>query len=218
MKINERLHAFIWRDPRANNCNSYFIDGPPRILIDPGHAHLFGNVESELARLQLTPQDLDVVLVTHAHPDHLEGLLRFRKPVLTAMGLIEYEFVKEMMIQAGWDVVGNGLEPGFLLQEGNLQLGGLHFRILLTPGHSPGSVCIYWEEGEALFSGDVVFNQGLGRTDLPGGDGEMLKLSIRRLAALNAALLLPGHGEVVTGPEAVRANFQSVEEDWFSFI
>ena len=218
MKIFEHLHGFIWNDPRANNCNTYLIDGPPRILIDPGHSHLFGNVEAELARIHLRPEDIDFVLATHAHPDHLEGLLRFKSPTLTAMGHIEYAMVKDMIRQAGWNSGAGGLEPAFLLQEGTLQLGNLHFRILLTPGHSPGSICIYWEDRKALFSGDVVFSQGLGRTDLPGGDGEMLKISIRRLSTLEVDTLLPGHGALVAGKQNVQANFKAVEEYWFGYI
>lgn len=218
MKINHQLHAFIWRDPRTNNCNTYFIDGPPRILIDPGHLHLFGRVEEELARIHRKPEDLDFVLVTHAHPDHLEGLLRFKKPVLTGLGLVEYQLVQEMVRRTGWGSGGEDLEPGFLLREGTLNLGDLRFRILVTPGHSPGSICIYWEDQKALFSGDVVFRQGLGRTDLPGGDGEQLKSSIRGLAALDVENLLPGHGEIVSGSSAVQANFREIEDYWFNFI
>ena len=218
MKIADHLYGFLWNDPRVNNCNTYFIDGPPRVIIDPGHRHLFGNVEEELARLGLRPEDIEVVLATHAHPDHLEGLLRFNEPTLSAMGHLEYAFVKDLARQTGWNSVGETFEPGFLLENGNLNIGGLHFQVLLSPGHSPGSICLYWEDRQALFSGDVVFNQGLGRTDLPGGDGELLKLSIRRLAALDVEILLPGHGEVLVGKEAVQANFRAVEEYWFQYI
>jgi hydroxyacylglutathione hydrolase len=218
MKILDHLYGFIWNDPRVNNCNTYFIDGPPRVLIDPGHSHLFGKVEEELGRLGLRPEDMEIVLATHAHPDHLEALLRFKEPTLTAMGHQEYAFVKDLARQAGWNSAGESFEPGLFLEHGNLKIGGLHFQVLLSPGHSPGSICIYWEDRRALFSGDVVFDQGLGRTDLPGGDGEMLKSSIRRLAALDVEILLPGHGDVVVGKEAVEANFRAVEEYWFNYI
>jgi hydroxyacylglutathione hydrolase len=218
MKILDHLYGFIWNDPWVNNCNTYFIDGPPRVLIDPGHSHLFGKVEEELGRLGLRPEDMEIVLATHAHPDHLEALLRFKEPTLTAMGHQEYAFVKDLARQAGWNSAGESFEPGLFLEHGNLKIGGLHFQVLLSPGHSPGSICIYWEDRRALFSGDVVFDQGLGRTDLPGGDGEMLKSSIRRLAALDVEILLPGHGDVVVGKEAVEANFRAVEEYWFNYI
>ena len=218
MKILDHLYGFIWNDPRVNNCNTYFIDGPPRVLIDPGHSHLFGKVEEELGRPGLRPEDMEIVLATHAHPDHLEALLRFQEPTLTAMGHQEYAFVKNLARQAGWNSAGENFETGLFLEHGNLKLGGLNFQVLLSPGHSLGSICIYWEDRRALFSGDVVFDQGLGRTDLPGGDGEMLKSSIRRLAALDVEILLPGHGDVVVGKDAVEANFRAVEEYWFNFI
>jgi glyoxylase-like metal-dependent hydrolase (beta-lactamase superfamily II) len=218
MKIAEQLHGFIWRDPRVNNGNAYFIEGPPRILIDPGHRHLFGQVEAELARLALKPEQMDVVLATHAHPDHLEGLFQFKEPTVTALGREEYDFVKGMARQAGWDLGGTEWEPELLLQEGDLKLGALRFRVLVTPGHSPGSICLYWEDRKALFTGDVIFQQGLGRTDLPGGDGDLLKGSIRRLAALEAEILLPGHGEVIIGKEAVQDNFRMVEDYWFNLM
>ncbi|MBI5585027.1 MAG: MBL fold metallo-hydrolase [Deltaproteobacteria bacterium] len=218
MKIAEQLYGFIWRDPRANNGNTYFIAGPPLILIDPGHRHLFGQVEEELARLSYKPEQMDIVLATHAHPDHLEGLFQFQEPTVTALGLEEYDFIKKTARRAGWDLGGENFEPGLLLKEGNLKLGDLHFRVLTTPGHSPGSICLYWEDRKALFTGDVIFNQGLGRTDLPGGDGEMLKLSIRRLAALDVEILLPGHGEVIIGKEAVQTNFRMVADYWFNYI
>jgi glyoxylase-like metal-dependent hydrolase (beta-lactamase superfamily II) len=218
MKITEQLYGFIWRDPRANNGNTYFIDGPPRILIDPGHRHLFGQVETELARLALRPEQMDIVIATHAHPDHLEGLFQFQEPTVTALGREEYDFVKGTARRAGWDMGNADLEPRLLLQEGDLRLGDLNFQVLVTPGHSPGSICLYWEDRRALFTGDVVFNQGLGRTDLPGGSGDLLKLSIRRLAALDVEILLPGHGEVITGKESVEANFRMVADYWFNFI
>jgi glyoxylase-like metal-dependent hydrolase (beta-lactamase superfamily II) len=63
-----------------------------------------------------------------------------------------------------------------------------------------------------------MFKEGVGRTDLPGGDGEGLKASIRRLADLDVEWLLPGHGEVLSGPDAVRRHFEEMESFWFAYV
>ena len=90
--------------------------------------------------------------------------------------------------------------------------------VLHTPGHSPGSICLYQPDKKVLFTGDVVFNQGIGRTDLPGGSGPELKESIKRISHLDVSLLLTGHGDVVPGRDAVAENFKMIEESWFSYL
>jgi len=99
-----------------------------------------------------------------------------------------------------------------------LKIGNLNFEVIHTPGHSPGSVCLYWPDRKTLFTGDVVFNQGVGRTDLPGGDGEKLKESIRKISRLDVDYLLTGHGDIVAGEEAVKQNFKAIEDFWFGYI
>jgi glyoxylase-like metal-dependent hydrolase (beta-lactamase superfamily II) len=69
-----------------------------------------------------------------------------------------------------------------------------------------------------LFTGDVVFKEGLGRTDLPGGDGAKLKASIKRLAELDVEWVLSGHGDPVSGEKEVKANFDQIEQFWFNYI
>ena len=219
MKISEVLHAFVWHDPTVNNANSYLINGSKKILIDPGHDHLFGNVKDHLSRLSITPQDIDLILLTHGHPDHAEAVRGFSKSqALIALHEAELDFVKKLAPHYGTAMGVKDFEPQILMREGELQVGDMQFQIIHTPGHSPGSICLYWPQEKALITGDVIFYQGIGRTDLPGGDGLALKESIRRLSSLEVEHLLPGHGEVVSGRELVKRNFSEVERVWFQYI
>ena len=97
MKIFDGLHAFLWTDPQANNCNTYFIDGEKKILVDPGHHHLFGHIRDGLSRLSLAPQDIDLVIITHGHPDHMEAVKIFAgTPVSVAIPAIEMNFIRNL--------------------------------------------------------------------------------------------------------------------------
>jgi glyoxylase-like metal-dependent hydrolase (beta-lactamase superfamily II) len=205
----------------ANNCNSYLIDGPKRILIDPGHRAMFDHVEKGLKDLGLAIADIDLIICTHGHPDHLEAVQLFKgSNVLFTLHEIEWQWIdtigRPMGAALGIDM--DAIKPDFFLQEGELSLDDLELQVILTPGHSPGSVCLYWSDQKVLFTGDVVFKEGLGRTDLPGGDGEKLKASIKRLAELDVEWLLSGHGDPVSGAKEVKANFEQIEQFWFNYI
>jgi len=221
MQITNNLHAFIWQSMTTNNCNAYFIDGPTRILIDPGHQALFDHVELGLRDLGLKTDDIDLVICTHAHPDHLEAVpLLKKKGAQFALHEIEWQWTatagRQMSAAFGIDI--DTFAPDFFLQEGELSLDGLEMKVFHTPGHSPGSVCLYWPAQKALFTGDLVFKEGLGRTDLPGGDGALIKESIQRMSQLDVELLLSGHGEIISGAREVKSNFEQIEDFWFRYV
>ena len=106
----------------------------------------------------------------------------------------------------------------FYLREGTLNLGKIDLQVYHTPGHSPGSLCLYWPKQKALISGDVIFSGGVGRTDFPGGDANQLKHSIQRLSQLDIEVFLPGHGEIIMGRESVLRNFNSIRENYFPLL
>lgn len=220
MQLPDNIHAFMWESMAANNCNTYLIDGPTRILIDPGHAQYFSHVETGLADMGLTPDDIGVVLCTHCHPDHLEAARRFSDaPALVAFHQAEWGLIKSMdPMMIAFGVRPEDYQPDFFLQEGDLSIDGVDLHVVHVPGHSPGSVALYWPARKALFTGDVVFKDGLGRTDLPGGTGKELKASIQRLAGLDADWIFPGHGPAVSGAGAVTRNFENIEGYWFNYI
>jgi glyoxylase-like metal-dependent hydrolase (beta-lactamase superfamily II) len=87
--------------------------------------------------------------------------------------------------------------------------------VMLTPGHSPGSICIWWPRESALISGDVIFDHGVGRTDLPGGNPKELAKGIDRLSKLTFDLLLPGHGNPIQGDNKNESNFRFIRKMYF---
>lgn len=219
MKITDGLYAFPWTSMSANNCNTYLIDGPAKILIDPGRFNLFQHVAGQLNALGIEIGDIDLVVSTHAHPDHYEGAMHFvNQPAPFAISFEDWQLILQTRGQPGPAFGLEDFAPDFFLGPGSLNVKGIELTAVPSPGHSPGSVALHWPERKVLFSGDVIFSDGLGRTDLPGGNSALLKESIKRLGSLDLELLLPGHGEIVQGGPQVRSNFKRVEAFWFNFI
>jgi glyoxylase-like metal-dependent hydrolase (beta-lactamase superfamily II) len=121
-------------------------------------------------------------------------------------------------MSAAYGIDIDDFRPDFFLKEGTLALDGLELDIIHTPGHSPGSVTLYWSSQKVLFTGDLIFKEGAGRTDLPGGDGSKLKQSIKGLKNLDVAWLLSGHGDVISGVDNVKKNFEDVESFYFAYV
>ena len=213
MRLSDDLYAFPWQSFTENNCNSYLIEGDFRILIDPGHQHLFCGLRDALEAMGIGLEDINLIIATHIHPDHMEAVQSFSS--LSTMVTIheeEYRYFKESIARYPQ------FEFDFFLTEGSLKAGGVELEIIHTPGHSPGSICIYWPLRKALFAGDVIFEQGVGRTDLPGGRSDQLKESIRRLSTLDVEFLLPGHGNMIRGREEVARNFALVKQAYFGLL
>lgn len=219
MRVMDNLYAFSWTDPTENNSNTYLITGKRNILIDPGHFHLFSHVRGELERLSLSLSDIDLIILTHGHLDHTEAVKAFKDtPSLFAIHRDEWEIIKRGPSYHMGLFGPSEMIPHILLQEGELIVGDKRLQIIHTPGHSPGSICIYWPEKKVLFSGDCIFEQGIGRTDLLGGDGEKLKNSIKRLSEIGAWYVMPGHGDMIIGREEVEENFRQIESFWFPLL
>ncbi|MBW1980337.1 MAG: MBL fold metallo-hydrolase [Deltaproteobacteria bacterium] len=221
MQLQEDLYNYPWESMVENNCNSYLIAGEVVTLIDPGHHHLFPQLEKALAEDGFSRADIQLIIATHPHPDHFEAVEDFLdSDTLVALHPEAEHFIEEQGREL-FRAMGLALPEyrvDLHLVEGELRLGNHTLQVIHTPGHAPGSICLYWQERKILFSGDVIFDRSLGRTDLPGGNGALLQQSIDRLAELDVELLLPGHGPPVQGKAAVKENFYLVRSMFFSML
>lgn len=209
MEIKKGLHLFLWSDPAQNNSNTYLLLGKRKILIDPGHFHLFGHVINQLDILRLEINDIDLVLVTHFHPDHMEAVQRLKEGTFLGIHEEEYRFLRQILNETRMPF---DKDFHILLKDGQITVGDISLEIIHTPGHSPGHMCIYWPKHKALFSGDLLFFNGIGRTDIIGGDPDQLKESLRRIEELDTEILLPGHGPPVIGRQECERNLRWAKE------
>ena len=221
MKLEKDLYAYLWQNPYENNCNTYVIDEEMTILIDPGHSRHLRKLFQQMEEDGISPEEIDVVIITHSHPDHLEGLEVFLdKPVKIGMNREEERY----LLESGkllFEVMGQPLPKfriDFYLKEGELHLGKKTFNIYETPGHSPGSLSIQWPQRKVLFTGDLFFYGGIGRTDFLEGNSKLLMESIEKMSRLDIEILLPGHGEIVTGKEMVLQNFEFIRQNFYPYL
>jgi len=217
MRVFKDLYFYPWMSYQENNANTTFIGGAVPTIIDPGHAHLFNNVVEAMHRDGVDAGRARLLLLTHSHPDHVEAADRFDESVVRAISENEFAYMqkagKELFLGTGAKLPARPFKV--LLKEGELKVGDTRFSVIPTPGHSPGSICLYHPKEKLLISGDTLFYMGVGRTDLPGGDLDQLKDSIERLAKLDVEYVLPGHGEMIKGRKAVERNFQVIFAEFF---
>ena len=164
--------------------NTYIVrrDGSERaLIIDPGD-----EPDKLIAAIEALGVQLDGILLTHTHFDHVGAVA----PVARATGAevwvpkLEAFVLSDIMSFVPWPGFGpfESYDAEHTLEGGErLELAGFEIDVLFTPGHSPGHVTFSIPDERAIFSGDVLFKQSIGRTDLPGGDHETLLQSIRGL-------------------------------------
>ncbi len=146
-----------------------------------------------------------VIIATHGHLDHLWGAAWATKQWDTSVRMHEADIPYAEAMQRQYDLFGIPATPQpFPIEEIHAAIAQhqpcmADLQILHTPGHTPGSVCLYWPAEKILLSGDTLFCHGYGRTDLPGGDPRQMLDSLRKLTRLpEDVLVYPGHGDTTT--------------------
>ncbi|MCX7794529.1 MAG: MBL fold metallo-hydrolase [Thermodesulfovibrionales bacterium] len=175
------------------------------IVIDPGD-----EPDRIMNFLEENRLKVKYILCTHAHFDHVGAVpeLKVKTGAPVAIHSAEkeiYEGARDMAKFFGYDI-DKLPEPDILLKDNDtLAVGGIEFRVLHTPGHSPGGLCLYGNG--VIFTGDTVFAGSVGRTDFYGGSINDLKDSFKKILSLpSGTRILPGHGPETTVEEELREN------------
>ena len=157
------------------------------VVIDPGY-----EPERILAEVSRQGKTIEAVLLTHGHFDHVGAVRTLAAETGCKVYLHENDLSMPPQMTAG------PLYYTDLYREGSvLDLAGLKIRVIHTPGHTEGSVCLLVDE--AMFSGDTLFEGSCGRTDLPGGNWATILQSLKRLAGMEVNYAVyPGHGPSTT--------------------
>src|SRR5215472_3831133 len=191
------IHKIFPVGPLACNCS---VIGDERtheaMVIDPGD-----EIKRVLDILKQHGLKLKMIVVTHGHIDHIGGAGKLQKTTGAPIYMNERDQMqlKLLPVQAMWIGIR---PPGKVAIDQNLgdadklAVGDLSATVMHTPGHTEGSVCLYFEPEKKLIAGDTLFAGSIGRTDLPGGNFDKIMRSLRdRVLALpDETRVVPGHG------------------------
>ena len=190
------------------DCNSYLVtEGNDAVLIDCA-------VSAEKVKADLTEHGatLRYIILTHGHFDHILTLDEMRKA--TGAEVAVHERDAEMLTDSHKNGYSDFFRDEFAASAADMTVadgdvitaGNINLKVIHTPGHSKGSMCL--ECGDHLFTGDTLFANNIGRSDLYGGDGRTIMRSLKMLAGMDPGLEIhPGHGPASTIEREVRCNY-----------
>jgi glyoxylase-like metal-dependent hydrolase (beta-lactamase superfamily II) len=212
-KIFPNVFAFISKD-EGSNC--FVLKGTKKIaLIDSTSFFNKKQLLAGLAKLAISKKDRLLILHTHGHADHI-GCDEFFPNAKIAMHKADAKLINGK----NEEFACTKFFPGTMLPKVSstlrhnqkIDLGGIALKVIHSPGHTKGSVCFLLEKENALFSGDTLFAEGFGRTDLMGGNSKKMVESLKKLQKMPLKALLPGHGPVLLGQRPIgKAIERSIE-------
>ena len=199
----KKINDIIMIEGTGYDSNIYVFDD---VIVDTGTGENIDYIRKSLKNAGISIQDLELIVNTHNHYDHIGGNRCFDLKV--AMHIIDSEAVEkgddDATVARMFGKSIEGMKVDIKLQEGDK----IHdFEVINTPGHTDGSICLY--NGETLISGDTVFaGGGFGRTDI-GGDMNNMIESLEKLSKLDVKYLLPGHGPCTdNGSQNIKMSYE----------
>jgi len=195
------IHEIIPVGPLQCNCSVIGDEASHEaMVIDPGD-----DIDEVIALVREHGLTVKQIVITHAHIDHVGGAMKLR--TLTGAPIVlnqnDSALLKMLDVQATWIGVAPPGEVKIdhsIAQGDTVHAGSLKASVLHTPGHSEGSVCLYFPAEKKLIAGDTLFAGSIGRTDLPGGSFEKIIDSLHGqvLALPDETVVVPGHGPLTT--------------------
>jgi hydroxyacylglutathione hydrolase len=191
------IHEILPVGPLQCNCSIIGDEiSHEAMVIDPGD-----DIADVLAVIQKHKLKVKQIVITHAHIDHVGGAMKLRAatgaPIL--LNHNDYTLLKMLDLQADWIGMQS---PGkveidhSLNDQDKVEAGSLIAHVMHTPGHTEGSICLYFPAEQKLIAGDTLFAGSIGRTDLPGGSFEKIMRSLhdKLLSLPDETAVVPGHG------------------------
>src|SRR5579863_7459977 len=195
------IHEILPVGPLQCNCSIIGDETTHEaMVIDPGD-----DIEDIQAVIRKHNLQVKQIVITHAHIDHVGGAMKLRAatgaPILLNQN--DYALLKMLDVQAAWIGVPTPgkVEIDRSVQSGEtISAGSLTAHILHTPGHTEGSICLYFPAEKKLIAGDTLFAGSIGRTDLPGGSMQKIMRSLHDtvLTLPDDTVVIPGHGPLTT--------------------
>ncbi len=160
------------------------------VVIDPGY-----EPKEILHKANVVGKQVEAIILTHGHFDHVGGVKKIAADTGCPVYIHKADFDMRDQVKALFPLTGKAFADVRFLEDGQvLKLSGLEIKVLHTPGHTPGSVCLAFED--CLITGDTLFAMSIGRTDFPGGDYDAMCQSLAKLKGLTGDYqVYPGHGE-----------------------
>jgi hydroxyacylglutathione hydrolase len=203
------IHEIIPVGPLHCNCSIIGDEATHEaMVIDPGD-----DIEDVLGIIHKHNLQVKQIVITHAHIDHVGGAMKLRAatgaPILLNQN--DYDLLRMLDVQAAWIGVappGNVEIDRSVTTGETVTAGSLTAQILHTPGHTEGSICLYFPAEQKLIAGDTLFAGSIGRTDLPGGSMQKIMRSLHNtvLALPDETVVVPGHGPLTTIGEERESN------------
>lgn len=189
------------------NCYIVRTEALDALIIDPGAEA--ESISKIVSHCRLT---VKAYLITHGHMDHIRALAPLWAQIQAPIAMhgldVKWAFGESNQMPPYFSVPHRPENIERLLKGGEKwDAEGFRYEVIATPGHSPGSVCFYFPDENILFSGDTIFRDSVGRTDLPGGDMKELTKSLQALAVLPPQTkVYPGHGPETTIAREINSN------------